>query len=115
MDYPVAIDTESSGAQVEQGEAPGRADLLDIETRTLVCRAFSDVIRYNGRTPMIYANTYWYEQHLDVKQLTSYDIWLANYTEPKLSVEYDMWQYTNKGTMMGILGYVDLNIGYKKY
>ena len=115
LDYPVAIDTERSTAKTEEGEAPGRADLLDVETRTLVCRAFSDVIRYNGRTPMIYANTNWFEQNLDLKQLTSYDIWLANYTEPKLNVEYDMWQYTNKGTMLGILGNVDLNYCYKKY
>ncbi len=115
LDYPVAIDTESSGAKIEDGEAPGRADLLDVETRTLVCRAFSDVIRYNGRIPMIYANTYWFEYKLNVKQLTPYDIWLANYTEPRLSVEYDMWQYSDKGNVMGVLGYVDLNNGYKKY
>ena len=115
VNYPVALDVEKTGVKVENGEEPGRADLLDINTRTLMCRAFADVIRYNGRTPMIYANTNWFENYLDIKQLTSYDIWLANYTEPKLSTEYDMWQYTNKGNVLGILGYVDLNICYKKY
>lgn len=114
LDYPVAIDTENTGA-VSRGEKPGRADLLDVETRTMVCRAFSDVIRYNGRIPMIYANTYWFEEKLDLEQLTSYDIWLANYSEPKLSVEYDIWQYTSKGNIMGILKNVDLNISYKRY
>ena len=112
LDYPVAIDVERSTASPDN---PGRADLLDVETRTMVCRAFCDVIKYHGRTPMVYTSTNWFENYLDLKQLTVYDIWLANYSEPKLSAPFDMWQYTSQGTVMGILGNVDLNICYKRY
>ena len=115
LDYPVAIDTEYSTANTSIGELPGRADLLDVQTRTMVCKAFCDVIEYNGRIPMIYASTNWFEQKLDLSQLSSYDIWLANYSEPRLSIEYDMWQYTSSGAVIGVPGRVDLNFGYKNY
>ena len=64
---------------------------------------------------MIYASTNWFEQKLDLSQLSSYDIWLANYSEPRLSIEYDMWQYTSSGAVIGVPGRVDLNFGYKNY
>ena len=115
LEYPVALDVELSTANISKGDPPGRADLLDSETRTMICRAFCDVINYNGRNSMIYANTNWFTNKMDLSQLQVYDIWLANYKEPKLNGEYDMWQYTNKGEIVGISGNVDVNIGYKSY
>ena len=119
IDYPIVIDTEDSGA-TSKGEEPGRADLLDNYTRTMVCRAIADIIKYYGYTPMIYANHYWYEYHLNYSELTNYEIWLAQYTyneniKPSFSKSYQMWQYTDKGSVNGISGYVDKNICYKKF
>jgi len=117
IDFPIAIDTEDSGA-TSRGEAPGRADLLDRNTRTMTCRAIADIIKYYGYTPMIYANHYWYDYHLNYSELTNYEIWLAQYTydvnkKPNFSENYQMWQYTDKGTVSGITGNVDKNIYFK--
>ena len=41
-------------------------------------------------------------------------IWLANYTRggrlPNFSGRYDIWQFTEKGTVNGIRGIVDVNV-----
>ena len=68
IDFPIAIDTEDSGA-TSRGEEPGRADLLDRNTRTMVCRAIADIINYHQYKPMIYANHYWYDYHLNYSEL----------------------------------------------
>lgn len=112
--YPIAIDTE-----IANGGA-GRADGLDVATRTAVCKAFCDTIKKAGYTPAIYASRDWFYQNLDINQLKNYDIWLAHYTDnvaikTDYKYDYDMWQYTSSGKVNGIVGNVDLNICYKNY
>ena len=120
LDYPVTIDTEDSGARA-QGYLPGRADLLDVATRTMLCRAFCDVIRYQGFIPSVYTSKDWFINKLNFAELSSYDIWVAHYTndENKLtdfSGDYQIWQYTSKGNIAGVSSqYVDINISYKRY
>ena len=45
-------------------------------------------------------------------QLSDYDIWLAQYRapEPDYQGRYSIWQYTSKGTVDGITGFVDLDL-----
>ncbi len=60
--------------------------------------------------PLIYTGANFYDKHLAGK-LDRYLIMIAQYTkrEPKLKDERDitMWQYTGKGSLNGIKGYVD--------
>ncbi len=112
--YPIAIDTEIANGGL------GRADELDVVTRTAVCKAFCDTIRNAGYTPAIYASRDWFYTKLDINQLSSYDIWLAHYTgsssiETDYQYNYHMWQYTRTGSVNGIVGNVDLNVSYKSY
>ena len=112
VDLPIAIDTESSGE--ENGN--GRADHLDVATRTAVCKTFAETIKANGYTPMIYASKNWFYDNLDMSQLLQYDTWLAHYAdETDYKYHYEIWQYTSSGSVLGILGDTDLNYGYKKY
>ena len=112
--YPIAIDTETANG------GAGRADRLDVPTRTAVCKAFCDTIRSAGYTPAIYASKNWFYNNLDINQLRDYDIWVAHYTgnvanKTDYQYDYDMWQYTSSGSVNGIIGNVDLNIAYKNY
>lgn len=105
--YPVFIDTEGAGGN-------GRADGLDKEMRTRVCKAFCDTIENAGYESGIYASKHWYENNLDMEELKNYKIWLAEYREaPTYEGYYDFWQYTSKGKIDGIEGNVDLNISYQ--
>ena len=106
LDYPVMIDSEGAGGN-------GRADSLDVETRTKVCKAFCETIENAGYEAGVYASRSWYNANLEVNKLEKYRIWLAEYrSTPLYSGYYDMWQYTSKGQIDGIEGNVDLNISY---
>ena len=106
LDYPVMIDSEGAGGN-------GRADSLDVETRTTVCKAFCETIENAGYEAGVYASRSWYNANLEVNKLEKYRIWLAEYrSTPLYSGYYDMWQYTSKGKVDGIEGNVDLNISY---
>lgn len=60
--------------------------------------------------PLLYTGTNFYNKHLAGK-LNRYLIMIAQYTatEPKLADERDitLWQYTGKGHLNGVRGYVD--------
>lgn len=107
ISYPIFIDTEASG---------GRADGISKETRTAVCKAFCETIRNAGYTPGIYASKSWFMTKLNAGSLSAYKIWLAQYaTTPTYTGRYDLWQYSDKGTISGISGNVDVNYSYLGY
>lgn len=109
LDYPVFIDTEGAGGE-------GRADGLDVETRTTVCEAFCATIKNAGYKPGVYASRNWYNNRLETAGLEKYVIWLAEYRSvPLYQGYYQMWQYTSKGSVNGISGKVDLNLSYLGY
>ncbi len=107
LTYPIFIDTESSG---------GRADRIDVATRTAVVNAFCQTVQSAGYQAGIYASKSWFEQKLSMGSVGNYRIWLAQYAAaPTYSGRYDMWQYSSKGTISGINGKVDLNLSYLAY
>ncbi len=106
LDYPIFIDTEGAGGN-------GRADGLDVETRTLVCEAFCRTIENAGYEAGVYGSRNWYNNNLHADALEKYCIWLAEYrSAPLYQGYYQMWQYTSKGAVDGIAGNVDMNVSY---
>ena len=106
LEFPIFIDTEGAGGN-------GRADGLDIASRTLVCEAFCRTIENAGYVAGVYASHWWYLNMVNVEPLEKYFIWLAEYkSETRYARKYGMWQYTSKGNIDGIEGNVDLNIFY---
>ena len=106
LDFPIYIDTEGAGGN-------GRADMLDKQTRTLVCEAFCRTIENAGYTAGVYASRNWLNNNIDTERLEKYQIWLAEYRSvPLYQGYYNMWQYTSKGNVDGIDGNVDLDISY---
>ena len=116
LDYPVALDIESSTAP----NNTGRADNLDKNTRGRLAKIFCQTIQNSGYVPMIYLNVDWAKNRVDMSQLTEYDTWIANYKhdltlKPSYSGKYTIWQYTDIGRINGINTKVDVNISYKRY
>ena len=103
--YPVVLDVE------EQYQADlGKTKL------TAICKAFLEEIENAGYYAMIYSNKTWLTTYLDMNELKNYDVWLAQWnTVPTYKGNFGMWQYSSKGIVSGIDGYVDLNIAYKDY
>lgn len=104
---PIAIDSEYAAG------GAGRADGLNKADRTTITKAFCNTIANSGYTPMVYASKSWFSTHLNVSALGSYRIWVAHYAaQCGYTGRYDIWQYTDKGTVAGVKGKVDMNISY---
>lgn len=106
LDFPIFMDCESSPRAGYNG--------MSASQRTAVIKAFCNTIRSAGYTPGVYANKTWLTSYMHAGELSGYKIWLAQYNAagPTYSGKYDMWQYTSKGSVNGISGYVDMNKCY---
>lgn len=110
INYPIAIDMEF----VDNDHA--RVESLTRDERTAVTAAFVNKIREAGYTPMIYGNTEWLVKRIDLSKFSDCCIWLAEENDlPNYPYQFEMWQYTTKGQVKGIPGYVDLNISFIDY
>lgn len=98
LDLPVYYDMEESSQT-----AYGRSTL------TTMAKTFCDTIIGGGYKAGIYANWNWFTNYLDYTFLKShYSIWLAQWSSSN-SLACDIWQYSDKGTVSGIAGSVDMN------
>lgn len=103
---PIAFDWEpispGSGARTES---------LDNDTLTRCAAAFCAKIREAGYTPAVYFNQSLGYLRYDLRELTEYALWLAEYdAEPGFYYHFDLWQYTHTGRVNGIEGDVDLDL-----
>lgn len=102
--YPVAFDWEPIAETA-------RTDGLDGETLTRCAAAFCARIQEAGLRPAVYYNQSQGYFHYDLRELTDYDLWLAEYdTKPDFYYHFDLWQYSHTGRVAGIEGDVDLDL-----
>lgn len=96
-EYPIFIDVED-----------GQIWNLRKEQLTNLCKYFCENFENSG----IYASLDWFKNKLNVKELTNYKIWLAEWTTGEnhsADFKVDLWQYTSSGKVDGITGNVDMN------
>lgn len=104
LNLPLVIDTENyPGGRASSSK-------LNRTKRTAAVKAFCDHVKAKGYTPMIYASTSWLNNNLDMKKLSGYQVWVAQYNDTvTYKGSYRCWQYTSSGKVPGISGRVDLN------
>lgn len=104
--FPVVLDVEAVGS------SNARTKDLTVEERTQYVITFCEAVKKAGYTPMIYGNLKSFLLMLDLEQLEDYEKWFAAYDTSKIYFPYafSIWQYTDKGSVAGIDGEVDLNI-----
>lgn len=98
---------------------------LPVSLKMDMCRTFCELLIENGYFPGIYSGlNFLKDNYFEEETLTYYDIWVArypyvdynyDYTVYDYSDTYGMWQYTDRGSIDGIKGNVDLNVAYKDY
>lgn len=107
LSFPVAFDWESIPGDT------ARTDGLDGETVTRCAAAFCKRIEDAGYKPAVYFNQTQGYLHYDLRELTEYTLWLAEYDAvPDFYYHFDLWQYTHKGQVDGIQGDVDLDLSF---
>ena len=106
LTYPVVFDFESK--HFEDMSLAMRGKIID---------AFCQTILSDGKyIPMLYSSRYWLMHMIPAEVVKKYDIWLAEYTtgKPKYTGDYKIWQ-SGVGKVTGVIGDVDMNIGYYDY
>ncbi len=104
--YPIIFDWEDIPQEA-------RTDGMDSLTLTACAKAFCETIEAAGYPAGIYFNQLYGYQEYDLPALDDYIFWLAQYdSAPTFLYDFQMWQYTNAGTVDGIEGNVDLNLSF---
>ena len=82
------------------------------EELTKHAKQFCEIVQNDGYISGVYANKYWFNNLIDVNQISNYKIWLAEWNGKEnhsANFKVDIWQYTSKGNIDGINGNVDIN------
>lgn len=110
IEFPVVFDVEKVAS------SSGRMNKISVEERTSLTVNFCQTIEAAGYTPMIYHNMEMAAVLLDFALLENYQKWFAYYgTKLYYPYDYQVWQYSEKGTVAGINGPVDLNISFQMW
>lgn len=108
--YPVCFDWEMIT------EAKARTDGLPKETVTACAVAFCETVKAAGYIPAVYIYTETAYFCYDLTQICGYDLWFAKYAAvPLFYYDFQMWQFTDSGSVNGISGKVDMNLSFKGY
>ena len=108
FDGPVVFDWEN----IDYDTA--RTDGVDSNTVTAAANAFCQEVEQAGYQPMIYFNRYIAYLHYNLEDVAQYPFWIAEYgSSPNFRYDFQIWQYTDSGTVDGIQGPVDMNIGFR--
>ncbi len=103
--YPVIFDSE----KVLNDNY--RTENLSSTEMTEIFKAFADVVKAYGYTPMFAGTKEQLAKKVDLMNMKDYDIWLLDPGEKtEYPYRYCIRQYSDKGTVDGINGNVDLNI-----
>ena len=86
----------------------------DIEARSVVT-SFCNRIESKGYYAMFYTNRNFLDTYLGTDLTKRYAYWYARYTDQFDGTDCGIWQYTNTGSVPGISGNVDLDLGYVDY
>ena len=104
--YPIIFDWEDIPQEA-------RTDGMDPVTLTACADAFCGTIAAAGYPAGIYFNQAFGYQEYNLLALDEYVFWLAQYDEaPGFYYDFQMWQYTNTGSVSVIEGDVDLNLSF---
>lgn len=109
ISFPVVFDWEIVGGEDARTYSLSRAKLCECT------RAFCDKIAGAGYDPMVYFTQYLGYRKYILRNLSDYGFWYAEYEpQPHIAFDFDMWQYSETGTVAGVDGGVDLNLMRKK-
>lgn len=106
LDYPVYYD-------LEDANTTGKCSKSLIGD---MAEAFCNKIQKAGYKVGIYANLNWFNNYLTDSRFNQWDKWVAQYASKcTYKGKYTMWQYTDRGSVKGIRGGVDMNYCYIDY
>lgn len=99
--YPVVLDME---------EDIGKNDMTDL------AEAFLEIVAEGGYYPMLYSYRNMLDSHFSDELKEKYAIWVARLKhKPETDYDYQIWQYSHTGEIVGIEGNVDFDVAYRDF
>lgn len=107
-------------ADLESGDLPPILDIEKVSTiqnmealRRGIRNWLERVEKHYGVKPILYTGSSFYNSYLD-GHFDEYPLWVANYRRVHNPIREDwvFWQFTEKGTINGIRGFVDMDVFY---
>lgn len=99
--YPVVLDME---------EDIGKKDMTEL------AEAFLEVTAEGGYYPMLYSYRNMLDSHFSDELKEKYAIWVARLKhKPETDYDYQIWQYSHTGKIVGIEGNVDFDVAYRDF
>lgn len=107
-----------------KGHSPSLPVYLDLEDDSIEGLSNDDILRHTkifcnalcaaGYETGVYANYYWWTTKLTSPDYDSWSRWIAvwNVSDPGYGKSYDIWQYSDRGSVPGIPGYADMDYLY---
>lgn len=106
LSFPIYLDSEIADTKTHNG----RSDKLDKETRTRLLKVILDRLKAKGYDCGVYASTSWLNNQLNMSKLNGYKVWVAQYnTVCTYGGSYNMWQYSSKAQIDGVVGNCDVS------
>lgn len=108
IDGPVVFDWEVIG------KSDARTYGIQTDDLCACALTFCEIIEAAGYDAMIYITDYSGYVKYDLSEVVDYPLWYANYSTetPNFYYDFDMWQYSSKGSVPGISGNVDMDIWF---
>lgn len=117
VDAKRQFDLFKSRVQIDSGDLP---PVLDVEINFKASHLRKEVLTWlrlaeshYGTVPIIYCTHLFNQRYFNLPEFKKYPRWIANYSVSdigQLTQNWSFWQYSHKGEIEGISGYVDLNI-----
>ena len=109
--YPVFFDFEYDSVRY----AKENGVTITKNSATNMANAFINTVKAKGYSTGIYTNKDFSSTYYTDNLIDSNTLWVAQYSSTNtFGRPYSMWQYSEKGSVPGISGYVDLNYTYLK-
>lgn len=123
-DLPPVLDLEWDYSRRKDAKGNLVDGWANISGKEIAARAvawLAAVEKATGKKPVIYTNFNWYNSALGDAGavLAPYDVWVADYSSHSQNLDdpktpgthgWRLWQFTNKGTVPGIDGSIDVDI-----
>ena len=111
IDGPIVFDWETAGS----GNPRARSNNVPVSVVCDCAAAFCERVKAAGYAAMVYMNTYDGYIKYDLSRLAGYDVWYAgqyNGAYPRFLYDFQLWQYTDSGSVNGIKGKVDMDLWF---
>ena len=111
LDYPVCYDIEQASADYIEKQGVSFTPAL---ARNII-KKFCSRIEEKGYYAMFYTNRSFLDTYIGTEPAKRYAFWYARYADRYDGTPCGIWQYTSTGSVPGIKGNVDLDLGYVDY